>query len=83
METTEILGKIGSIFVKILASENIALFMDTTANDIEGWDSLTHIQLIVAVEKHFNIRFTSLEIMNFKNVGDMCRLVQFRINPDG
>jgi acyl carrier protein len=43
----------------------------TTAADVEGWDSLTHINLIVAVEKEFRVRFTTAEVTSLKNVGDL------------
>jgi acyl carrier protein len=44
---------------------------ETTAADVEGWDSLTHINLIVAVEKEFRVRFTTAEVTSLKNVGDL------------
>ena len=49
--------------------------MATTANDIEDWDSLTHVELVRAVEKAFGIRFTSAEILTWKNVGEMVESV--------
>ena len=47
----------------------------TTADDVPGWDSLTHIDLIVAIEKHFKIRFTTGEVTALKNVGDLMDLI--------
>ena len=71
MEKNEILAKVRTIFRDVLDNEEIVLTDETTANDIEEWDSLSHIQLIVAIEKAFGIKFTSLEIMKWKNVGEM------------
>ena len=59
MEKTEILVKVQDIFRDVLDNEEIVLNNDTSADDIEEWDSLSHIQLIVAIEKHFKIKFTS------------------------
>jgi len=72
MTSAEILNEVNRIFIEQLENENIILSRASTADDIEEWDSLTHIQLIVAIEKHFNTRFTSAEIQNFRNVGEMC-----------
>lgn len=58
MEKTEILVKVQDIFRDVLDNEEIVLNNDTSADDIEEWDSLSHIQLIVAIEKHFKIKFT-------------------------
>ncbi|MDR0546241.1 MAG: phosphopantetheine-binding protein [Dysgonamonadaceae bacterium] len=71
MEKTEILQKIQSVFRDILDDKSITLKNETTASDVEGWDSLTHIQLIVAIEKGFKIKFASREILSWKNVGEM------------
>jgi acyl carrier protein len=67
----EILKKINDIFIDILDNENIILTLATTANDVEDWDSLNHIQLVVAIEKQFKIRFTSQQILNWENVETM------------
>ena len=64
----EILEQVNSVFKDVLDNEEIVVTANTTADDIDEWDSLSHIQLVVAIEKHFKIRFTSSEINNFKNV---------------
>ena len=70
MERTDIYSKLNEIFIDVLDLDEVELTDATSANDIEEWDSLSHIQLIVAVEKTFGIKFTSLEIMKEKNVGE-------------
>lgn len=71
MEQNEILVKVQDIFHDVLDNEEIVLTLDTTAEDIEEWDSLSHIQLIVAIERVFKIKFTSKEILSWNNVGEM------------
>ena len=71
MEKSQILDEVQAIFREVLDNEEIVLASETTADDIEEWDSLTHIQLIVAIEKHFKIKFTSKEILSWQNVGEM------------
>jgi acyl carrier protein len=71
MTKEEALQKVNDIFIDTLDNEDIVLTYETTANEVEDWDSLTHIQLVVAVEKQFKVRFTSQEIQSWKNVGEM------------
>ncbi|SEA99384.1 acyl carrier protein [Pedobacter hartonius] len=71
MQKEEILRSVNNIFIDTLDNEEIILTYDTTADDVEDWDSLNHIQLVVAVEKKFKIRFTSQEILGWNNVGEM------------
>ena len=72
MDREEIFSKLNEIFEDVLDLDETPKLTDaTTANDIEEWDSLSHIQLIVAIEKAFKIKFTSLEIMKWANVGEM------------
>jgi len=79
MNFSEILKQVNDIFIDVLDEESIVLSSSTKASDIEEWDSLTHIQLIVAIEKHFKIRFNSAEIRNWKNVGELCDAIINRI----
>jgi acyl carrier protein len=76
----ETLKELNKIFIDVLNDDKILLSAETTARDVEDWDSLTHIQLIVAIEKHFKIRFASSEIRLWKNVGQMCEAIQKRVN---
>ena len=71
MQNQELLQQIQDIFRDVLDDEEIVLDETSTANDVEGWDSLSHIQLIVAIEKKFKIKFTSKEILSWKNVGEL------------
>lgn len=71
MERQEIYAKVTEIYKDVLDLEDIELTDETTADDVEEWDSLTHIQLVVAIEKAFGIKFTSKEILSWKNVGEM------------
>jgi acyl carrier protein len=71
MEKAEIFSKLHEIFLDVFDLDELELTDETSANDIEEWDSLSHIQLIVAIEKAFGIKFTSLEIMKWRNVGEM------------
>jgi len=68
----EILKQVNAIFRDVLENNKLEVKESTTGDDIEEWDSLTHLQLVVAMEKYYKIRFTSSEIINFNNVGDMC-----------
>lgn len=79
MEKSEILSQVQDIFRDVLDEESIVLDESTTANDVEEWDSLTHIQLIVAIEKHFKIKFLSKEILSWKNVGEMADSIASKI----
>jgi acyl carrier protein len=75
MKTEEIIGKLKSVFQKVLEEKDIAITRELAAQDIEKWDSLRHIQLISEVETTFGIKFKLREIMNMNNVGDLIDLI--------
>ena len=59
------------VFRSVFDQEALVISRETTAQDVEGWDSLSNIQMIVAVEKKFGVKFKAFEISSFKNVGDL------------
>lgn len=75
MKRNEIIAKVQEVFQDVLDDEEIVLTDATTAEDIEEWDSLSHVQLVVAIEKELGIKFTSKEIMSWQNVGDMVNCI--------
>ena len=75
MSNEKILNRLSELFADILDLAEIKITENTRAADIDEWDSLTHIQLIVAIEKEFGIKFTSSEISNWKNVGEMLKTI--------
>jgi len=80
MDFSLILEQVNVVFVDVLDNASIKVTPTTTAKDIEEWDSLNHIQLIVAIEKHFKLRFKTSEINSWKNVGEMCEAIEKKLN---
>lgn len=80
MNFEELKNRVTAIFHDVFDDDTIVLFRETTAEDIEDWDSLAHITLIVAVEKEFNIKFDLIELKQLQNVGEMLDLIQLKIS---
>ena len=76
MNRPEIMAKLNEIFCDVFDDEDIVLTNETTADDIEDWDSLEQINLLVAIEKQFNIKFQLADVSNLENVGAMADLVE-------
>ena len=75
MEKEAITNKLESVFQKVLEEKEITITRDMTAQDVEKWDSLRHVQLISEVESAFGIKFKLREIMSMNNVGDLIDLI--------
>ena len=70
--------RLNEVFQNVFDDEDIVVDRDTTADDIEDWDSLEHIRLIGAVEREFGIKFTMKEVSTMKNVGEMIDIIEER-----
>ncbi len=75
----EIFERLNEVFRDFFDDEDIELDEDTTADDIDDWDSLNHITLMAAVEDEFGIRFTMGEVSGMKNVGEMADIIKSRM----
>jgi len=75
MKKEEPTDKLKSVFQKVLEENDITITREMTAQNIEKWDSLRHIQLISEVERAFGIKFKLREVLSMKNVGDLIDLI--------
>ena len=74
--SADIYSRLEPIFEKVFDQEGIAITPTLTAHDVEDWDSLAHIRLIIAVEQEFGVHFQTTEVNNFKNVGELVALIE-------
>jgi acyl carrier protein len=79
MERNDIISKVEEIYKEILEVDVIHLEDEMTANDVEGWDSLTHALLISEVQKRFQVKFKLREVIALKNVGQLFDLIQSKL----
>ncbi len=78
MEEQQIYDRLTEIFVDVFDEDSIKVTPELSAKDVDGWDSLTHIRLILTVEKVFKIKFSTVEIGKLKNVGELVALIKAR-----
>ena len=79
MERNDILKRVQEIFREELEKEDLVLTDETTAEDVDGWDSLSHVQLVAVMEEVFGIEFKSREILSWDNVGDLIDCIQKKV----
>ena len=68
----QVLMELTPIFRDALNNERLVLTAEMSARGVDGWDSFTHMRLIVAIEQHYGIHFRLKDLLTFENVGDMC-----------
>ena len=76
MEHDQLRSRVTETFRNVFGDSDLVISDGMTAEDVEQWDSLTHINLIVALEREFRVKFTTGEVSKLKNVGDLISLIQ-------
>lgn len=76
MDQPQIYTRLASVFRDVLDEDDLVLTPEITADDVDGWDSLSHIRLVLAVSKAFGVKFSASEIGGLKNVGEFVELIQ-------
>ena len=71
-----ILNRLNVVISDFFKKEKLAITLTTTANDIEEWDSLNHMNLIRTIEEEFNIEFEFFEVMDFENIGELVKSIE-------
>ena len=78
MQDPEIYARLAEIFQSVFDEDSIKITPELSAKDVDGWDSLTHIRLMLTIEKAFKIKFSTSEIGKLQNVGDLVTLIKRR-----
>jgi acyl carrier protein len=76
----ELKEKLQEVFREVFDDEDIVISEEMTADDIEDWDSLTHMELILNTEARFGVKFTTQEVLKLKNVGEFISLLEKKLN---
>ncbi len=76
MNRREIMERLTVVFRDVFEDDSLVITEETNAKDIEEWDSLTHVSLIVAVQEEFDIHFSVKDIIGMKNVGEMMDIIE-------
>jgi len=79
MDESQIYARLTGLFEDVFDEDSIKLTPDLSAKDVDGWDSLAHIRLILTIEKAFKIKFSTSEIGKLQNVGDLVVLIKSRV----
>lgn len=79
MEETQVYERLSGIFTDVFGDDTLKLTPQLTADDVDEWDSLTHIRLVISVEKAFGIKFSASEIGALKNVGEFVQLINSKL----
>lgn len=75
----DLITELNDIFRDVFEDDELTVSRATTAADVEGWDSLQHVSLILRVERHFGVRLSSANVADMKSVGDLADIIGQRL----
>ena len=81
MQTDVVYAKLSDIFHDVFDNDEIILRPNLTADDVLGWDSLSHVRLILTIQQKFSVKFSAAQTTSLKNVGELVALIQSRMAP--
>lgn len=76
---SDVMATLQEVMRDVFDEDDIVIGPETTAKDVVGWDSLNHVNLVVAVEKRFKIKFTTKEITGLPNVGEFVKAIERKL----
>jgi acyl carrier protein len=79
MTEPEVMERLNKVFAEIFRRDDLALQPAMTAADVPGWDSFKQIEIVVAVEERFHVKFRTREIIRLRNIGDMVALIASKL----
>ena len=79
MNRADILAKVAASIASVLDQPNLVVTMRTTADDVEGWDSFNHVNIVVAIESQFGITFNAAEVEELRAVGEFVKLIEEKL----
>lgn len=83
LTTEQMQSELTQVFRDVFGDDELVLRPDLSARDVDGWDSLTHIRLLVTIERTFKIKFSVSEVGELKNVGELMSLIEAKLSKAG
>ena len=79
LDENELYGKLNAVFRDVFDDDEMAVTPELTARDVDGWDSLTHVRLLLTIERTFNVKFSASEVRKLENVGELAELIRHKV----
>jgi acyl carrier protein len=79
MENSEVYSRLNELFRNVFDNDDMVVSPELTAADVDGWDSLRHVRLMLTIERAFGIKFSAYEVNKLRNVGQLAKLIEAKV----